>query len=591
MATSGPVDFSNHINRRDVVVIFVDMDPSIFLTDIALPQPLASPRRQGGGVNSTMNSTLLNDSASEISETSKIGTKGSRFTTPQTRNDVIWQALYAFVIQKLRSSPNTTVSPWISIYAVYNDVIQLLEPTCGNFKAIETVIKRQMENVEKNIMQGNNKSLGPFPFNAVSHALQQIEELFNTFDKQRRRRGSSNSNSNTGGDTSRRGSNSGVVESFHNIGLKPESKKPRTLTVIQGILLLNRDSAPCNLRTFSNYNNYNNNNIVVDSKALGNGSIPLCHLDIIPVSGAILPQLPSSRLTTDRVNPASRRSSTTTNTTNTTTTTTIPDSLKIDCSCSLVELREFTGISHPGLAIGCALTKLLQPHILRGEDFFYRPIHRVTLSIPAKTARQQVNVKPSSSSVVVQQQPQQQQVTAKPSSLVSPSSVVQPPSQQQPRPPQQPSLKPKMPLPEGEYQREGGPFISEKTKTGILNGQPVQQDRRTESSKSSYMGPISTTGGTSSTTRRTVTEVIHDGKVKKPSSPHRRSSHDNYSSGNVNVNVDYTTQQPIYSGAVVGRGQVQLQPTLYPSQTNTRDDNVRRQERPPRSQGGRNNYP
>ncbi|KEG11071.1 hypothetical protein DQ04_03011040 [Trypanosoma grayi] len=378
------MDFYFHlINRRDVVVIFVDMDSSIFLTDYALPHPLGPPGDDDG--NTIKNDTSIQSvglGGEEAVDAATPPKKNDVFTPARTRYEVIWQALRSFILQKQRVSPNASTSLWFALYTILDEVTEVLPPTSGDSGAIESAIKSFVR-ANADMAARRTRSSEPFPFRSVATVLRRIEESFAEL-------GSGPSGSTDMATGSAMESKSGP--SF--AAGSPHVANKRTLTAIQGIVLLNRDSAPPSSQIPPD---------AVDGELLGTGAIIRRCIDIIPL-GNLRHPLPLVKMMKERAGTNSRYGEAA----NSSRDPIAAKATAVDCPCTSLDLESFTGISHRGLAVGCALTKLIGPHNHKNEDFFYaQPICRVNLPVPVKApSRQQQQQQPATPK---QQQLQQQQ--------------------------------------------------------------------------------------------------------------------------------------------------------------------------------------
>ncbi|EAN92388.1 hypothetical protein C3747_21g366 [Trypanosoma cruzi] len=362
------------MTREEAVVIFVDMDPSILLTDHALPYPLGAPVQIGGS-----SSSKVTDGSVEGAGT--LGRMESAFKLPKARIDVIRLALSSFLHQKWCALSNSPKSLWFSLYAVRDDIIELLPPTRGEPTAIDATVKRHIRaDAEPTALA--TAPCGSFPFCSVADVLQRTEEMLTSAGVEEVRYG--------GGDVSRRNSQDAGTGALKT-PLLPQTAEPRKLMLIQGIVLLNRDSA---LPTSAPPTD------AVGCELLGTGLVVRRFLDVIPLGSK---HRPSPLLRGARDCHTTGVSHTETPKKGKEAPIPSKQTMVVECPCNIIDLVSFTGVSNRGLALGCALTKLLTPHIEGSFNFFSaQPLRRVNIALISKEIRRERQ----------QQQQQQQQLEA-----------------------------------------------------------------------------------------------------------------------------------------------------------------------------------
>ncbi|EKF26937.1 hypothetical protein MOQ_009351 [Trypanosoma cruzi marinkellei] len=355
------MDLGLHLmTREEAVVIFVDMDPSILLTDHALPYPLGAPDQIGGSSSS-------NVTVGSVEGADTLGKMESAFKPPKARIDVIRLALSSFLHQKCCTLSNRATSLWFSLYAVRDDIIELLPPTRGEPTAIDATIKRHIR-ADADPTALATAPCGVFPFFSVAEVLQRTEEMLTSAGGEEVKGG--------GGEISKRNPQDGGGCAL-TTPLLPQTAEPRKLMLIQGVVLLNRDSA---LPTSAAPPD------AVGCELPGTGLVVRRFLDIIPLGGK---RRPSPLLRGARDCHTAGVSHTETPKRSKV----APIPLKqrvVECPCNIIDLVSFTGVSNRGLALGCALTKLLTPHIEGSFKFISaQPLRRVNLALAFKELRRE----------------------------------------------------------------------------------------------------------------------------------------------------------------------------------------------------------
>ncbi|RNF14506.1 hypothetical protein TcG_07624 [Trypanosoma cruzi] len=357
------MDLGLHLmTREEAVVIFVDMDPSILLTDHALPYPLGAPVQIG----SSSSSSKVTDGSVEGAGT--LGRMESAFKPPKARIDVIRLALSSFLHQKWCALSNSPKSLWFSLYAVRDDIIELLPPTRGEPTAIDATVKRHIRaDAEPTALA--TAPCGSFPFCSVADVLQRTEEMLTSAGGEEVRYG--------GGDVCRRNSQDAGADALKT-PLLPQTAGPRKLMLIQGIVLLNRDSA---LPTSAPPPD------AVGCELLGTGLVVRRFLDVIPLGSK---HRPSPLLRGARDCHTTGVSHTETPKKDKDAPIPSKQTMVVECPCNIIDLVSFTGVSNRGLALGCALTKLLTPHIEGSFNFFSaQPLRRVNIALVSKEIRRE----------------------------------------------------------------------------------------------------------------------------------------------------------------------------------------------------------
>ncbi|RNF23157.1 uncharacterized protein Tco025E_02957 [Trypanosoma conorhini] len=361
------MDFDLHLmQREEAVVIFLDMDPSITRTDHALPYPLDAPNHVPGtsGGNSCPNGPA--EGAGTLTA------NASAFVPPQTRLDVIRLALRSFILQKQRAASNAAASLWFSLYLVGNNVVEVLPPTRGDSAAIDAAVNRHIrETAEPAAWKTAPRK--PFPFHAAAEMLRHTEEILLSRDNKlvaKRREGETSSTS----------THNAVASASASASAAPQATKRRRLMLIQGLLLLNRDSdLPAAAMPSA----------VAAEETATTDLLVRRFLDIIPLGK--LRRLPPAAT---RVRERRRGDGSAS----------LAPHAGLGCPCNIVDPVRITGVPHRGLALGCALTRLLAPHVGESASLLSaQPLCRVNLALSSTNTQTREAHQPCPEEVSVQQ--------------------------------------------------------------------------------------------------------------------------------------------------------------------------------------------
>lgn len=354
------MEFRNHLfHRREVVVLFLDMDESLRKTDIDLRSNITSPSLNGE-----------ND------------LKQQQRRPPYTRYDVMREAVASFVFQKMKTTPNPA-QLFFALYGVREDGtieewLPVVPSSSGN---VEAVLRQRADacwsDIQRSPQEIGNGSCSTsgcgeqsnsatqsggapskgFPFGEISHQLQRILDNFARKLKTSKAKGS--------------------------------SPHAAPYLVVHGIVLLSRSTTPPISGNATESTSYL-------AKVLNNGTAAYgdCWLDVVCLSPL---RQPATALRTVQqradINNSSvpRRGSDPVND--------IKAAASAEevvcCSCTILDPVSFTGISHRGLAVGATLTKLMCLHEHGVESYLQRPLFQI--SLPTRRHRSRSSASPTES--------------------------------------------------------------------------------------------------------------------------------------------------------------------------------------------------
>ncbi|KAG8347395.1 hypothetical protein TRVL_01771 [Trypanosoma vivax] len=314
------------MTRREVVAFFVDMDRTIQLNDHVPPYP-------------PMNSQEDDIPLSNVSTGS--------CSPLMTRFDTIMKAVRSFLVQKEYSSPSTPNSLLFAVYVVTDSVTQVLDLTSGDISRFCEQLPRMLEKAVQEMncdrtLPGTTGLAGTiFPYGSVSDELKRISDKL--VDQLR-----------TSSMTNKSKSCSSISRAFEG------GPSGNHVVTVQGIVFLNRDCAAPKPRGPPMADIFGGEDL---STVCENDNVRR-FIDIIPLgkilndpsttalhkknSNRSLDDLFCSLPQPDHRSPPRKPTAAT-------------SALEVDCPFSVIDLKEFTGIERPGLAVGVALTKLLMP--------------------------------------------------------------------------------------------------------------------------------------------------------------------------------------------------------------------------------------
>lgn len=357
------MDLRTHLfNRRELVAIFIDVAPSMLLTDLALPIPAAAAgfRAANTANTNTHSRTNMSSSGTDV------------YTPPTTRFEVVRASVRSFVMQKERAAAHPQKVSFALFAVVADGLVELLPPTQAGSPLVEAALRKYLGRDSAATFHkllgensggggsggghdddsGNRKSTirssgpvttvngsssstaeRPFPFPAVSTVLKSLEAGSAMPERQ--------------GDADR-----------------PRHPEMDFLCV-QGIALVSR-SLPS-----------------ASASAVNRGP-----------KGSSLSSAPAGTTTLGRSSDVWLDLVSITPLTATTAATTAATAVAglMDIPCTVITPVEFTGITHPGLAIGPALTALIATahrHTGGGLPPPPRPVFMVELSPHLSTPHQQ----------------------------------------------------------------------------------------------------------------------------------------------------------------------------------------------------------